>query len=61
MKLEKNEIYLIRKALQLMSIAHTCVETEDKVKDRETPVDRLIRKMRRAEAGEEIEIADVND
>lgn len=48
----REELKLIRKALQCVSLAHTVVETEEGTLDRETPIDYLISKIRRFEEGE---------
>ena len=47
------ELKLIRKALQCVSLAHTVVETEEGTSDRDTPIDALIRKIRESEDKEE--------
>jgi len=46
-----DELKLIRKALQCVSTAHTIVETAEGTADRETPVDKLIHKVRKKEEG----------
>lgn len=46
-----DELKLIRKALQCVSTAHAIVETAEGTTDRETPVDKLIRKVREKEEG----------
>ena len=48
----REELKLIRKALQCVSMAHTVVETAEGTSDRGTPVDALIRKIREAEEHE---------
>lgn len=47
--LSRDELKLIRKALQCVSLAHTLTETAEGTSDRETPVDALICKIREAE------------
>lgn len=49
MELDRDEVRIIRKALQLMKRAHDVVETADGTDDKETAVDRLIRKIRAEE------------
>lgn len=49
----REELKLIRKALQCVSLAHTVVETGEGTSDRDTPVDALIRKIRESEDKEE--------
>ena len=46
-----DELKLIRKALQCVSAAHTIVETAEGTTDSETPVDKLICKVREKEEG----------
>jgi hypothetical protein len=54
--LSHDELKLIRKALQCVSLAHTLTETAEGTLDRDTPVDALIRKIREAEEGEANEL-----
>lgn len=49
----REELKLIRKALQCVSLAHTLTETAEGTLDRDTPVDALIRKIRAFEDKEE--------
>lgn len=44
-----DELKLIRKALQCVSLAHTLTETAEGTSDRATPIDALICKIREAE------------
>ena len=53
MELTKDEIKLIRKALQCVSLAHDVIETADETNYRDTAIDALIRKFREAEDGNE--------
>ena len=48
----REELKLIRKALQCVSMAHMLTETAEGTSDRDTPVDALIRKIREAEENE---------
>lgn len=50
--LSHDELKLIRKALQCVSLAHTLTETAEGTLDRDTPIDYLISKIRRFEEGE---------
>lgn len=47
------ELKLIRKALQCVSLSHTLTETAEGTSDRDTPIDALIRKIRAFEDKEE--------
>jgi len=51
MEIDKDEARIIRKALQIVKIAHDVTETADGIDDRETKIDELIRKYRDAEEG----------
>lgn len=46
MVIKGEDLTLVRKALQLMAQAHSVTETADEKDDRETAVDRLIRRIR---------------
>lgn len=49
MDLTTDEIKIIRKALQIIRMAHTVIETDDGKDDRETKIDELIRRFREGE------------
>ena len=51
METDKDEARIIRKALQIVKLAHDVTETADGVDDRESTIDALIRKIREAEEG----------
>ena len=51
-EITQDEWKLIRKALQVLQMAHTIVETAEDTTDRDTPIDELIRKVRAYEEGD---------
>lgn len=53
MELTRDEIKLIRKALQIVRMAHDVIETADETNYRDTAIDALIRKFRESEEGAE--------
>lgn len=52
MDLTIEEVKLIRKALQIVLMAHICIETNDGVQYRDTKVDALLRRFREFEERE---------
>lgn len=49
MELTLEEIKIIRKALQIIRMAHTVIETDDGKDDRTTNIDALLGRFREAE------------
>ena len=54
MELTPEEIKIIRKALQIVLMAHICVETNEGHSYEDTKVDALLRRFREAEEKERI-------
>ena len=51
MELTQEEIKIIRKALQIVRMAHMVIETDDGKDDRDTKLDAILKRFRNAEEG----------